>query len=178
MVPLRLAVSDYAKTEVTGSSSDGTTYLNSDTPPQSFKERFTQSWARRSNASDGEDGTKGPVGLRLLRYSAEPLIDLIFVHGLKGGSTTTWRKGGDSRNFWPKLWLPMERGLWNANIHTFGYDSNWTNSKSGILNIHDFGQSLLEEMRNSPHLRGKTNVSEGGPSPERPLLTTSYIRGQ
>lgn len=41
----------------------------------------------------------------------------------------------------------------NANIHSFGYDSDWASTKSSVLDIHDFGQSLLEEMRNSPYLR-------------------------
>lgn len=158
-VPLRPVTSSYTDNELTPSLSDGTTYVDSDASLRPLKKRFTQPWARKSNSSNSEEDTKGPVGLRLLRYSPEPLIDLIFVHGLKGGSTTTWRKGGDSQNFWPQLWLPTERGLWNANIHTFGYDSDWTNSKSGILNIHDFGQSLLEEMRNSPHLRDNKQVS-------------------
>lgn len=45
----------------------------------------------------------------------------------------------------------MEPGLHNVNIHTFGYNSDWASTKSSILNVHDFGQSLLEEMRNSPH---------------------------
>ncbi|KAI2615430.1 NACHT and WD domain protein [Hypoxylon sp. NC1633] len=102
---------------------------------------------------DDEDGARGPTGLRLLHSSPEPLVDLIFVHGLRGGSVKTWRKGDDPRMFWPQLWLPMEPGLRNVNIHSFGYESDWASTKSSILNIHDFGQSLLEEMRNSPHLR-------------------------
>ena len=52
----------------------------------------------------------------------------------------------------------MEPELRNANIHSFGYDSDWASMKSSILNLHDFGQSLLEEMRNSPYLRDKGNV--------------------
>jgi len=71
----------------------------------------------------------------------------------------TWRKGNDPRSFWPQFWLPVEPGFRNVNIHSFGYDSDWASTKSSILNIHDFGQSLLEEMRNSSHLRyGESNV--------------------
>ena len=47
----------------------------------------------------------------------------------------------------------MEPGFENANIHTFGYDSDWSSSKASVLNVHDFGQRFLEEMRNSPSLR-------------------------
>ena len=83
----------------------------------------------------------------------EPLIDIIFLHGLRGGSIKTWRKGNGPRNFWPQLWLPVE-----LELHSFGYDSDWASPKSSILNVHDFGQSLLEEMHNSPYLRDNGNV--------------------
>lgn len=131
-------------------------------PGLSLKKRFTSTWARRQHTGsddDWEEGTRGPLGLRLLHCSPEPLIDLIFVHGLRGGSIKTWRKGGDPRNFWPQLWLPLEPGLQNANIHSFGYDSDWASTKSSVLNVHDFGQTLLEQMRNSPYLRDNGNVS-------------------
>lgn len=128
-------------------------------PGPLLKKRFTSSWARKNTDSDNEKATRGPLGLRLLHSSPEPLIDIIFVHGLRGGSIKTWRKGSDPRNFWPQLWLPVEPELHNANIHSFGYDSDWASTKSSILSVHDFGQSLLEEMRNSPDLRDKENVS-------------------
>lgn len=133
-------------------------------PGLSLRKRFTSAWATKQSQSVGEDderqdGARGPLGLRLLHSSPEPLIDLIFVHGLRGGSVKTWRKGNDPRNFWPQLWLPLEPGLRNANIHSFGYESDWASTKPSVLNVHDFGQSLLEEMRNSPNLRDNGNVS-------------------
>lgn len=105
-----------------------------------------------------EDEARGHFGLRLLHASPEPLIDLIFVHGLRGGSIKTWRKGSDHRLFWPKYWLPMEPDLYNASIHSFGYDSDWGSTKPSILNIHDFGEALYEEIKSSPSLRQKPNV--------------------
>lgn len=128
----------------------------------SLKQRFTSSFAKKqSSKADGgkQDDDRGPLGLRLLHCSPEPMIDLIFVHGLRGGSVKTWRKGNVPRNFWPQLWLPLESGLKHANIHSFGYHSDWASTKSSILDVHDFGQSLMEEMRNSPHLRDNSNVS-------------------
>lgn len=86
-------------------------------------------------------------------------MDLIFVHGLRGGSVKTWQKGKDPRFFWPQFWLPMEPEFNNVNIHSFGYDADWASSKASILNVHDFGQSLLEEMRNSPSLINNSSVS-------------------
>ncbi|KAG8531678.1 uncharacterized protein KY384_003310 [Bacidia gigantensis] len=130
----------------------------------SLKKRFTRPWARRDIDNDDEKAGRGPLGLRLLHSSPEALMDIILVHGLRGGSVKTWRKGKNPRTFWPQYWLPLEPELHNANIHSFGYDSDWANTKSSILNIHDFGQSLLEEMRNSPSLRDKENVKSGMPS--------------
>lgn len=135
-----------------------------------IKKRFTLSWAQKRRDNDDER-SRGPLGLRLLHSSPEPLIDLIFVHGLRGGSVKTWRKGNDPRFFWPQFWLPVEPGFRNVNIHSFGYDSDWASTKSSILNIHDFGQSLLEEMRNSSHLTGSdSNV----PSPRSSFVPNTY----
>ncbi|RYP23159.1 hypothetical protein DL765_001244 [Monosporascus sp. GIB2] len=138
---------------VAGASSGGTdTDVISRRGPL-LKKLFTSSRARKRSERDEDEGAWGPLGLRLLHSSPEPLIDLIFVHGLRGGSIKTWRKGNDPRYFWPRLWLPAERDFHHVNIHSFGYDSDWASTKSSILNVHDFGQSLLEEMRNSPYLR-------------------------
>ncbi|KAI1391831.1 NACHT and WD domain protein [Hypoxylon trugodes] len=119
----------------------------------SIRERFVGSRIKARTDEDDQDGIRGPMGLRLVHSSPEPLIDLIFVHGLRGGSIKTWRQGNDPRMFWPQFWLPKEPGLRNVSVHSFGYDSDWASIKPSILNVHDFGQSLLEEMRNSPHLR-------------------------
>lgn len=138
------------------------TQSNSDEKSRSktfIRKTFTASWGRKRSDVYAEDGARGRLGLRLLHPSPEPLVDLIFVHGLRGGSTKTWRKGSDSRLFWPQFWLPTEPELRHVSIHSFGYDSDWASSQASVLNIHDFGQSFLEEMRNSPHLKDHTNVS-------------------
>ncbi|RYC56363.1 hypothetical protein CHU98_g9844 [Xylaria longipes] len=103
--------------------------------------------------ASGQTGPENPFGLRLVHASSQPLIDIVFVHGLRGGSTKTWRKGDDVRSFWPQYWLPMEPDLCNASIHSFGYDSDWGSTNPSILNVHDFGQALYEELRSSPNLR-------------------------
>jgi hypothetical protein len=53
----------------------------------------------------------------------------------------------------------MEEGMQNVNIHTFGYDANWSSSSPDILNVHTFGRSLLEDMRNAPSLWDSDDVS-------------------
>ncbi len=148
------------RSSVDNSSDTSSTYVEPISRPglPFLKKRFTSSWARKNTDCDDEKAARGPLGLGLLHSSPEPLIDIIFVHGLRGGSIKTWRKGNDPRNFWPQLWLPLEPELHHANIHSFGYDSDWASTKSSILNVHDFGQSLLEEMRNSPYLRDNANV--------------------
>ncbi|KAF2131995.1 hypothetical protein P153DRAFT_310495 [Dothidotthia symphoricarpi CBS 119687] len=95
----------------------------------------------------------GPYGLTLLHDPPEPLIDVIFVHGLRGGSVKTWSKNDDSQYFWPQAWLPQEPDLQHVRIHTFGYNSDWAERKESILNVHDFGKDLLGEIRTNPYLR-------------------------
>ena len=124
----------------------------------SLDRRFSRSWLRNRPKSGSSVDTIGPLGLRPLHLSAEPLVDLIFVHGLRGGSTKTWRKGDDPRLYWPQNWLPLEPDFQNANIHSFGYNADFSDTKDSILNVHDFGRALLGEMRTSPHMRKRKNV--------------------
>ncbi|KAB5572683.1 NACHT and WD domain protein [Coniochaeta sp. 2T2.1] len=122
---------------------------NEEQSPSFFRRRLssaTTAWRQKPKVEDVDD-SKGPLGLRLLHASPEPLIDLIFVHGLRGGSVKTWRKGNDPALFWPREWLPLEPEFYNVNVHSFGYESDWGSSKPSILNVHDFGRALHEEIR-------------------------------
>lgn len=112
--------------------------------------RFNTPWREKESE---EEGKKGPLGLRMLSASAEPLVELIFVHGLRGGSVKTWQKGSDPSLFWPQEWLRAEPEFRNVTVHSFGYDSDWGSSKPSVLNVHDFGRALYEEIRSSPWLR-------------------------
>ncbi|KAM7212469.1 hypothetical protein V8F06_012156 [Rhypophila decipiens] len=110
---------------------------------------------RRSTAATGylsEDGW-GPTGLNLLHSPPDPLLDLVFVHGLRGGSIKTWCKNNDPQLYWPKAWLPKDPDLQKVRIHSFGYNSDWGESKETELDLHDFGRSLLAELTTSPELR-------------------------
>ena len=55
-----------------------------------------------------------------------------------------------SCQFWPKEWLPRDPDFKHVRIHTFGYHSDWGESKGSDFNVHDFGQNLIEELHNSP----------------------------
>lgn len=101
---------------------------------------------------------KSPLGLTTIYKPLEKAIaDLVFVHGLGGGSRKTWSKHEDPALFWPQEWLPQDPGFRDVRIHTFGYDSNW--ETESILNIHDFAKSLLEWIRDCPTIPRDSNVS-------------------
>jgi pimeloyl-ACP methyl ester carboxylesterase len=96
--------------------------------------------------------SKGPLGLNLLHSPSEPLIDFIFVHGLRGGSRKTWSKTSSITHFWPQEWLPKDPAFKHVRVHSFGYNSDWIKGKDNCLNIQHFGKSLLGEMSTSPYL--------------------------
>ncbi|KAI8304311.1 hypothetical protein K4K59_012834 [Colletotrichum sp. SAR11_240] len=91
---------------------------------------------------------KGALGLTTLHApNNHVLTDLIFVHGLNGGSESTWSKSDGSR-FWPKHWLPKDDAFKDVRIHTFGYSSGL--NRESVLNVHDFASSLLSAIQDSP----------------------------
>lgn len=92
----------------------------------------------------------GPLGLSLLSQPSETLVDFIFVHGLRGGSRKTWSATPSQAHFWPKEWLPADPAFRHVRIHTFGYDSDWADRKDNSMNVHDFGQSLVEDIKSCP----------------------------
>lgn len=133
--------------------------------PSFWHREFTRTFHRKKDRAEDDDEEEDDkeelqhkAGLRLLHSSPEPLIDLIFVHGLKGHPIKTWRESGKPRSLWPQYWLPLDSGFHHVNVHTFGYEAE-VGTGSSILNISDFGRTLLEEMRNSPYLRDNESVS-------------------
>ena len=102
---------------------------------------------RRGDVTD--DNEKGPLGLTTIFQPAEGAIgDIVFVHGLGGGSRKTWSKNEDTNLFWPQQWLPQDPEFQDIRIQTFGYDANW--DRESILNIHDFAKSLLYALKDCP----------------------------
>lgn len=81
------------------------------------------------------------------------LADLVFVHGLGGGSTKTWCHSNNVDLFWPGEWLPCDTAFEGVRIHSFGYNANWTSLHRSPLDVHAFGQSLTEELVNSPRIK-------------------------
>jgi hypothetical protein len=85
------------------------------------------------------------------------VADLVFVHGLNGGSFSTWSKGGDPDCYWPRQWLPCEDGFQDVRIHTFGYPAAAT--RESVLNIRDMAQSLLAALHDSPLMNDGKKVN-------------------
>ncbi|KAK4656243.1 hypothetical protein QC762_309600 [Podospora pseudocomata] len=119
--------------------------------------RRASSPGARSNTPSPEN-SKGALGLTLLHDPSEPRVDFVFVHGLNGGSKRSWSASSDPTTFWPKEWLPSEAGFKHVRIHSFGYDSDWSKSQQSSLTIHDFGQALLADLYNAPHLKKNGNT--------------------
>ncbi|KAF3482709.1 uncharacterized protein GIQ15_02033 [Arthroderma uncinatum] len=105
------------------------------------------------------EAIKGPLRLNLLRDVPEPLVDFVFVHGLGGGSRKTWSFSPDPKHYWPKEWLKDDPEFRQVRIHSFGYEADWASIGENVLNIHDFGLSLLREIEGNPNIRrSKTKI--------------------
>ena len=95
---------------------------------------------------------KGALGLNLLHPPSKPEFDIVFVHGLGGGSRKTWSRTKLSKDYWPAEWLPKDPAFDRVRIHSYGYDSDWVKGGDNCLNIHHIGKSFLMELATSPHI--------------------------
>ena len=74
-------------------------------------------------------------------------IDLVFIHGLGGLSHTTWSHNGKPEHFWPKEWLPEEKGMETARIMIWGYHAPSDSFSAGTtMNIPRFATDLLNAL--------------------------------
>lgn len=135
---------------------------SSSRPSKTFFENIIRKDKKVSSAGQGEP-PKGSYGLTTLYDPPEQnaVVDLIFVHGLNGGSQSTWTKGDDC-NFWPKTWLPRDDAFQDVRIHTFGYHSGL--SKESVLHIQDFSRAFLGAIHDSPSMSRQDPVGRWAPS--------------
>ena len=118
---------------------------------------LSRTLARHESSGDSVEDGKGPLGLNTLYDPAKSaIVDLVLVHGLGGGSRSTWTKSDSPSQYWPKEWLPQDLDFQDVRIHSFGYNSNW--GSESILNIHDFAKALLASMSDCPRIPRNTNV--------------------
>jgi pimeloyl-ACP methyl ester carboxylesterase len=116
------------------------------------------------------EGAKDPSGLNLLFTPSEVRVDLIFVHGLGGGSRKTWSYSDPGKDCWPQTFLPFEKEFENCRIHSFGYNSDYI-SQDGHHNtsdLTDFASALLNSLIYSPALRE---------TPETPIVFVCHSMG-
>lgn len=135
---------------------------------------FSRPLAKRGDGKSDvfSDDKKGPFGLTtLFNPSKSATADLVFVHGLGGGSRSTWTKSLDSSLFWPQEWLPQDPAFHDVRIHSFGYNSNW--NKESTLNIHDFAKSLLGSIQDCPAIPRESSVGTTSSKVEFKRETTS-----
>jgi hypothetical protein len=105
----------------------------------------------KSSQDDAKLQGKGPLGLTTLYAPSPeqvPAADIVFVHGIRGGSYSTWTRGNSTERFWPREWLPQDDAFKDVRIHTFGYPSGV--SRESIINISDVARSLLAAVKDSP----------------------------
>jgi hypothetical protein len=98
------------------------------------------------------------AGFTMVSDYSDPVVDIIFIHGLGGSPVKTWCWDRDLKNFWP-AWLCHDNHLCKARIHTYGYGSRIAGSSS--MNIHDFAVDLLFKMK---HEYIRTNEAIGNVS--------------
>ncbi|KUI54142.1 Vegetative incompatibility protein HET-E-1 [Cytospora mali] len=107
---------------------------------------------RAQEPDDGSNDPKGPLGLTTVHDPGPDRVvvaDIIFVHGLNGGSQSTWSKSNKPSHFWPKAWLSADNAFReDVRIHSFGYSSGL--GRESVLNIRDFAKSLLAAVEDSP----------------------------
>jgi len=118
----------------------------------------TRAWLPGGSENHNPEDKIGPLGLNTLSIPScsSANADLIFVHGLGGGSRKTWMKSGDPSLYWPKEWLPNDEALQDVRIHSFGYDSNW--GKKSTLGIYDFANALLNSILDCPSIPQDTKA--------------------
>ena len=90
-------------------------------------------------------------GVRVLYDPQNPVVDIVFVHGLNGNPYKTWLEP-DKGVYWPVHLLPKD--VPNARIMTFGYDADWKNSKGlesffqpvGTCSLTDHAVALVSDL--------------------------------
>jgi len=133
--------------------SDQLTRISTSATSKTTRSFLSRTLSRRPDdaAQAQHDAPKGPLGLTTL-FEPPPGLpvtaDIVFVHGLNGGSQSTWSKDNRASHFWPKEWLPLDDAFHDVRIHTFGYPSGL--ARDSVLNVRDFASSLLAAVKDSP----------------------------
>ncbi|KAI1120345.1 Alpha/Beta hydrolase protein [Nemania abortiva] len=98
---------------------------------------------------------KPNCGIKVLYEPHNPIVDLVFVHGITGHRDHTWSADRNS-DPWPKLMLPSR--IPEARILTFGYDASvigfWRSISRNSIGDHSNNLlSALSSFRSNAELR-------------------------
>ncbi|CAI9267011.1 unnamed protein product [Lactuca saligna] len=135
----------------------------------------TQSYARATllnifcnddddDVDDDGDGNNGSKNNGCARYGGleSPSLDVIFVHGLRGGPYKTWRlsedksssksglvekideEAGKQGTFWPGEWLSTD--FPHARLFSLKYKTNLTQWSGSSLPLQEVSSMLLEKL--------------------------------
>lgn len=74
------------------------------------------------------------VGLTEVFSTPDPLVDIVFVHGLNGHPLKTWT--ADNGVFWPRDLLPTHLGDSRFRVLTYGYDARVSAFTDGVGKDH------------------------------------------
>ncbi|MCJ1409769.1 hypothetical protein MMC19_003852 [Ptychographa xylographoides] len=101
-------------------------------------------WASQ-NSLTNTGSTPEKLGLQLVFAAAQPVADIILVHGLGGSCVKTWSWNRNPQNFWPP-WLQQDTGvLSQVRVLTYGYNANFKGPDTSV-DILDFAKGLLNSM--------------------------------
>ncbi|SMY21055.1 unnamed protein product [Zymoseptoria tritici ST99CH_1A5] len=103
--------------------------------------------AKRRDRAD--EVYKDPTGLTVLHEpEGTPISDLVFVHGLGGGSVRTWSADARPGSYWPLDWLAKEPLIASTRISTYGYNSHATaTDPDRLLDLAELAKDLLTKLR-------------------------------
>ena len=111
--------------------------------------------------------TQFPSGIKILHEPQNPIVDLVFVHGLTGDRERTWTYP-ENGICWPRDILPQH--LPDARILTFGYDAYVVRARDQVASIdiahhaNDFLNCLANERMDTR-------------SANRPLILVAHSLG-
>ncbi|EQB52916.1 hypothetical protein CGLO_07427 [Colletotrichum gloeosporioides Cg-14] len=121
-------------------------------------------------------GTRDRLGLTELYPGANDVSgdrienDIVFVHGLRGRSHSTWTAENEARQsvMWPEQLLPDDLDCTRSRIMTYGYDANVKNplSNASMATIRHHSDHLLHSLK-----------TERSMCRERPLVFVAHSLG-
>ncbi|KAL1957927.1 hypothetical protein VTO42DRAFT_5319 [Malbranchea cinnamomea] len=110
-----------------------------------------------------------PYGITEVYRSKNPLVDIVFVHGLNGSPFSTWATK-DTNFFWPAELLPQTLHDQPIRVLMFGYNANVTAFMDGTSKdkLHNHAEQL------AGHLYANRNLNN---ATERPIIFVCHSLG-